>query len=94
MMVLGVFMLRAVLLMFLLTVTALAQEADTYLSDQASKPESTDGVARLLHYLPQDMPIPVFIPEPLLTQEPLSAREPSVKSCGGPLQPGRRPRLI
>lgn len=40
-----------------------AQEASTYLSDQASKPESTDGVARLLHYLPEDMPISVVIPE-------------------------------
>lgn len=39
----------------------LAQES--YLSDQASNPETTDGVARLLHYLPEDMPIRVFIPE-------------------------------
>ena len=38
---------------------------DSYLSDQASNPETTDGVARLLHYLPEDMPIQVFIPETL-----------------------------
>jgi hypothetical protein len=36
---------------------------DSYLSDQASKPETTDGVARLLHYLPEDIPISVAIPE-------------------------------
>jgi hypothetical protein len=40
-----------------------AQQTDSYLSDQASNPETTDGVARLLHYLPEDMPIRVFIPE-------------------------------
>jgi hypothetical protein len=51
-----------VIALFLLT-TVFAQEADSYLSDQASKPETTDGVARLLHYLPEDMPISVSIPE-------------------------------
>jgi hypothetical protein len=50
-------------LVLLLFYAGLAQEADTYLSDQASKPESTDGVARLLHYLPEDMLISVVIPE-------------------------------
>jgi predicted Zn-dependent protease len=43
--------------------TGLAQEQETYLSDQASNPETTGGVARLLHYLPQDIPINVYIPE-------------------------------
>jgi predicted Zn-dependent protease len=37
---------------------------DSYLSDQASNPDTTDGVARLLHYLPEDIPINVYIPEP------------------------------
>jgi predicted Zn-dependent protease len=46
----------------LLFSVAVAQ--DTYLSDQASNPETTDGVARLLHYLPEDMPINVVISEP------------------------------
>lgn len=45
----------------LLFTVGLAQES--YLSDQASNPETTDGVARLLHYLPEDMPIEVYIPE-------------------------------
>jgi hypothetical protein len=45
----------------LLFTVCLAQ--DSYLSDQASNPETTDGVARLLHYLPEDMPIQIFIPE-------------------------------
>jgi predicted Zn-dependent protease len=49
-----------ILAMLSLGVT-LAQES--YLSDQASNPETTDGVARLLHYLPEDMPIRVFIPQ-------------------------------
>jgi hypothetical protein len=53
-------LLIAVLFLF---IPALAQATDTYLSDQASKPETTDGVARLLHYLPQDMPVKVTIPE-------------------------------
>jgi hypothetical protein len=59
-MILQTFRCTIILVMFWLTVT-LAQES--YLSDQASKPETTDGVARLLHYLPEDMPIRVFIPE-------------------------------
>jgi hypothetical protein len=53
---------RVFVIGLLLCATALAQ--DSYLSDQASKPETTDGVARLLHYLPQDIPISVAIPEP------------------------------
>jgi hypothetical protein len=55
--VIGVFVLLLSLL------AALAQEAASYLSGQASNPEITDGVARLLHYLPEDMPISVSIPE-------------------------------
>jgi hypothetical protein len=55
--------LRYTLILALLFAVGLAQEA--YLSDQASKPETTDGVARLLHYLPEDIPIRVFIPETL-----------------------------
>jgi hypothetical protein len=61
-------MLRRVLFFIFLVIFAtlptLAQAAKTYLSDQASKPEATGGVARLLHYLPGDMPISVSIPEP------------------------------
>ncbi len=54
--------LQRIITMLLLVVTlVIAQE--TYLSDQASKPETTNGVARLLHYLPQDIPISVTIPE-------------------------------
>jgi hypothetical protein len=53
---------RVFVTLLLLFTVAAAQ--DTYLSDQASNPESTDGVARLLHYLPEDMPIRVVIPEP------------------------------
>ncbi|MGL4610615.1 MAG: hypothetical protein ACRCYY_13200 [Trueperaceae bacterium] len=37
---------------------------DSYLSDQGSKAESTNGASRLLHYLPEDIPIKVYIPEP------------------------------
>jgi hypothetical protein len=70
----GVFVLLLSLL------TALAQEADTYLSGQASNPETTDGVARLLHYLPADMPISVSISELTsgleTTSEPETTREP------------------
>ncbi len=50
------------ILVFCTFTLSLAQEAKTYLSSQASKPETTDGVARLLHYLPEDMPISVSIP--------------------------------
>jgi hypothetical protein len=53
---------RVLVVLVLLATLALAQ--DTYLSDQASKPESTDGVTRLLHYLPEDIPISVSIPVP------------------------------
>jgi hypothetical protein len=52
---------RYTMMLALLFTVGLAQES--YLSDQASNPETTDGVARLLHYLPEDMPIRVFIPE-------------------------------
>jgi predicted Zn-dependent protease len=52
---------RTLILAVLLLTAAWAQES--YLSDQGSNPETTDGVARLLHYLPQDIPIRVFIPE-------------------------------
>jgi predicted Zn-dependent protease len=56
--------IRYALILAVLSLTiSLAQES--YLSDQASNPETTDGVARLLHYLPEDMPIRVFIPETL-----------------------------
>lgn len=53
---------RVLITLLFFFVVVLAQ--DSYLSDQASKPETTDGVARLLHYLPEDMPISVAIPEP------------------------------
>lgn len=53
-----IFVLAALLLAFVWA-------QDSYLSDQASNPETTDGVARLLHYLPEDMPIRVFVPETL-----------------------------
>lgn len=56
------FRYMTILAVFLFAFT-LAQES--YLSDQASNPETTDDVARLLHYLPEDMPIRVFIPETL-----------------------------
>jgi hypothetical protein len=59
-MVLQIFRWTIILAVLTLAFT-LAQ--DSYLSDQASNPETTDGVARLLHYLPEDMPIRVFIPE-------------------------------
>ncbi|MDQ3397091.1 MAG: hypothetical protein M3511_04850 [Deinococcota bacterium] len=42
---------------------ALAQP-ETYLSANASTPEATRGEARLLHYLPEDIPIEVYIPPP------------------------------
>jgi hypothetical protein len=46
-----------------LVATAAAQQSpQTYLSDIASNPSSTGGQARLLHYLPQDMPITVYVP--------------------------------
>jgi predicted Zn-dependent protease len=54
--------LRCTLILAVLLLTA-AWAQESYLSDQASNPETTDGVARLLHYLPQDIPIRVFIPE-------------------------------
>ena len=38
--------------------------AQTYLDANGSKPEDTGGAARLLHYLPEDMPIEVFVPLP------------------------------
>jgi hypothetical protein len=53
--------LERVLITLLLLTFAQAQES--YLSDQASNPETTDGVARLLHYSPEDFPVAVFIPE-------------------------------
>jgi predicted Zn-dependent protease len=46
------------------TVVTTATAQDSYLSDQASNPDTTDGVARLLHYLPEDIPIRVVVPEP------------------------------
>lgn len=55
---------RILILISCIVTVSLAQEADTYLSDQASNPETTDGAARLLHYLPEDIPIRVFVPEP------------------------------
>jgi hypothetical protein len=58
------FLERLVFVTLFLVTLAPAQQAATYLSDQASKPEATDGVARLLRYLPQDIPISVDIPEP------------------------------
>lgn len=36
----------------------------SYLYANASRPEDTGGVARFLHYLPEDIPIAVFLPEP------------------------------
>ena len=42
----------------------LVQAQDTYLSQHGSQPEVTQGVSRLLHYLPQDMPIEVYLPVP------------------------------
>lgn len=55
--------MRVLMVVLCVFTLSLAQEADTYLSDQASNPETTDGVARLLHYLSEDIPIRVFIPE-------------------------------
>ncbi len=49
----------------LLFATAWAQQgADTYLADVGSNPDTTGGVSRLLHYLPGDLPITVYVPEP------------------------------
>lgn len=49
----------------LLVATAGAQQgADTYLADVGSNPDTTGGVSRLLHYLPGDVPITVYVPEP------------------------------
>ncbi len=46
---------------------ALAQqptaEPQTYLSEMGSAPDATGGRARLLHVLPEDMPLAVFVPE-------------------------------
>jgi len=46
------------------TVASAQQSPQTYLSAIASDPSSTGGQARLLHYLPQDMPIAVYVPPP------------------------------
>ncbi len=47
----------------LLVGPALAQRSpQTYLSDVGSNPSSTGGQSRLLHYLPEDMPIAVYVP--------------------------------
>ncbi|HEX7021776.1 MAG TPA: hypothetical protein VF171_02890, partial [Trueperaceae bacterium] len=53
-----------VVLLLAFTPSALAQSNETYLSQNASKPEDTGGQARLMHYLPEDMPIQVFVPRP------------------------------
>lgn len=58
-------MRRAIALLFALVLAASAaaqQSPQTYLSDIASNPSSTGGKARLLHYLPQDLPIAVYVP--------------------------------
>lgn len=58
-------MRRAIALLSVLALAASAaaqQTPQTYLSDVASNPSSTGGKARLLHYLPQDMPIAVYVP--------------------------------
>lgn len=44
--------------------TAPAAAPTSYLNHSASRPEDTGGVARFLHYLPQDIPIEVYVPEP------------------------------
>lgn len=41
----------------------------TYLNYNASNPADTGGVARFLRYLPQDIPIEVFIPDPEADEE-------------------------
>lgn len=59
---------RVVLLLMLITYSislTLAQESsESYLRAMASDPETTRGEARLLHYLPEDMPIRVYVPTP------------------------------
>ena len=40
------------------------EEPQTYLQHSGSDPETTRGESRLLHYLPQDMPITVYVPIP------------------------------
>ena len=40
------------------------QEPQTYLQYSGSDPQTTRGASRLLHYLPQDMPITVYVPIP------------------------------
>ena len=45
----------------LLALSALAIAQETYLQYVASDPDSTNGEARLLHYLPDDVPVSVVI---------------------------------
>ena len=40
------------------------EEPQTYLQYSGSDPQTTRGASRLLHYLPQDMPITVYVPIP------------------------------
>lgn len=41
-----------------------AAEDASYLSQVGSDPATTNGVSRLLHYLPGDLPMAVYVPEP------------------------------
>ncbi len=50
------------LLVLLMASSVAAQQ--TYLAENGSRPEDTHGQSRLLHYLPDDMPIAVFVPQP------------------------------
>ena len=60
------------LLLGFLATFAIAQE--TYLQSVASNPDSTNGEARLLHYLPGDVPIAVHI-EPLARRDEGAVRD-------------------
>lgn len=58
-------MRRALALLCVLALAAMAvaqQSPQTYLADVGTNPSSTGGQSRLLHYLPQDMPIAVYVP--------------------------------
>lgn len=61
-------MIRTIALALTLCLAALTTGAATaqatYLDEVASNPESTRGQARLLHYLPQDIPIEVHVEMP------------------------------
>jgi predicted Zn-dependent protease len=56
--------MKSILLSLLLAGLLSSYAQTSYLNHNASRPEDTGGVARFLHYLPEDIPIEVHIPQP------------------------------